>query len=150
MLRPFMLFSCLLLCTTAVADNTDDSLTTVILHQDGKLFDAFNQRDIEVMKAMLSEELEFYHDKAGVSDYQQNLAATKKMFNSDTDLRRELLPEFTEVHPIPGYGAIQSGRHRFCHTAQNGEPDCGVFKFLHIWKQQEDQWQITRVISYDH
>lgn len=132
------------------AEPSQEQLTKEVLSMDTRLFTAFNERDIKVMKAMLSQELEFYHDKAGVTNYQQNLQATENMFNSGTDLSRELLPQFTEVHPIPGYGAIQTGQHRFCHTAQNGKPDCGVFKFLHIWKQQDGNWQITRVVSYGH
>lgn len=140
----------LLVSGKTLAEPPQQTLKKDILKLDDKLFTAFNQRNLKVMKAMLSRDLEFYHDKAGLTNYQQNLHATENMFNSDTDLSRELLPEFTEVHPIPGYGAIQTGRHRFCHTAENGEPDCGVFKFLHIWKQQDDNWQITRVVSYDH
>lgn len=132
------------------AEPSQDQLTKDVLSLDTRLFTAFNEREIEVMKAMLSQDLEFYHDKAGVTNYQQNLKATQNMFNSGTDLSRELLPEFNEVHPIPGYGAIQTGQHRFCHSTENGEPDCGVFKFLHIWKQQDGHWQITRVVSYDH
>ncbi|MDF2180355.1 nuclear transport factor 2 family protein [Aliiglaciecola sp. CAU 1673] len=132
------------------AEENAESLTAQILALDKQLFTAFNQRNLEVMKAMLSQDLEFYHDKAGLSDYQQNLQSTINLFNSDSDLTRELLPGSTEVHPIPGYGAIQTGQHRFCHTADNGQPDCGTFKFLHIWKAQKDQWQITRVVSYDH
>ena len=140
----------LLLSPLTLADDPYKSLTGQVLALDKQLFTAFNQRDLETMKAMLSPDLEFYHDKAGLSDYRQNLKSTMDLFSRDTDLTRELLPEFNEVHPVPGYGAIQAGQHRFCHTAENGQPDCGVFKFLHIWKQDGENWQITRVVSYDH
>ncbi|GGD60320.1 flavodoxin family protein [Lacimicrobium alkaliphilum] len=73
------------------------------------------------MKAMLSQDLEFYHDKVGVTNYEQNLNATQNMFNSDTDLQRELLSEFTEVHPVPGYGAIQTGvTHALAQAVSQG------------------------------
>ncbi|GAB3012568.1 nuclear transport factor 2 family protein [Bowmanella dokdonensis] len=145
-----LFIAALLLSPIILAGEQSDDLSRKILALDKQLFTAFNQRNLETMKAMLSQDLEFYHDKAGVTDYQQNLKSTMNLFSSDSDLTRELLPEYTEVHPVPGYGAIQSGRHRFCHTAQNGQPDCGVFKFLHIWKRDGDTWQITRVVSYDH
>ncbi|SEA76748.1 nuclear transport factor 2 family protein [Alkalimonas amylolytica] len=149
MLRLFII-TAMLLSAQVLAHAEQDDLTTTILNLDKKLFDAFNQRELEVFKALLSEDLEFYHDKSGLTNYQQNLKSTESMFNSGTDLRRELLPEHTEVYPIPNYGAIQTGRHKFCHTGHDGAPDCGVFKFLHIWQLQETQWQITRIMSYDH
>ena len=38
--------------------------------------------------------------------------------------------------------------HRFC---QIGTGKCeGVGKFLNIWRFNDGQWQMTRVISYDH
>ncbi|HEX5791791.1 MAG TPA: hypothetical protein VFY01_00850, partial [Rheinheimera sp.] len=65
------------------------------------------------------------------------------------DLTRELVAGSTEVYPIKDFGAIQTGQHRFCHT-ENAKPDCNVFKFLHIWKQQNARWTVVRVVSYDH
>lgn len=49
----------------------------------------------------------------------------------------------TEIHAVPGYGAIQIGRHAFCHW-EDGAQDCGVFGFAHLWRER-DRWQITRV-----
>ncbi|MNC99919.1 hypothetical protein D3C83_183680 [compost metagenome] len=53
------------------------------------------------------------------------------------------------MYPIPGYGAMEVGVHRFCHV-ENGKEDCGNFKFVHIWQKKDGQWKITRVVSYDH
>jgi hypothetical protein len=68
---------------------------------------------------------------------------------STGDIRRELVPGSMHAYPLPGYGALQTGAHRFCHT-ENGKQDCGVFEFSMIWQKKDDQWRITRVISYGH
>jgi len=44
---------------------------------------------------------------------------------------------------------MQVAAHKFCHT-ENGKPDCGTFKFVHIWKQTPKGWKIARVVSYGH
>jgi hypothetical protein len=53
------------------------------------------------------------------------------------------------VHPIEGYGAIEIGKHRFKHI-ENGKLEIGTFKFVMIWKNDNGNWRISRVISYDH
>ena len=131
---------------SALADS-DDALRERILEMDAKMFTAFNQRDVEGMRELFSVDLEFYHDKVGLTDREYSLDSLRSLAGSGSDLNRTLLS--TEVYPVPDYGAIQTGEHRFCHT-EGGEPDCGVFKFTHIWRQEEQGWRITRVISYDH
>jgi uncharacterized protein YcfL len=120
-----------------------------IAHMDSILFTAFNSRDIEKMRTLFTEDLEFYHDKGGLTDYKQNMEAFKSTAAANTDLRRDLIPGSLEVFPVKDYGAIQVGMHRFCHT-ENGKPDCGTFKFVHIWKKKDGEWKISRVVSYDH
>jgi hypothetical protein len=127
----------------------DPRLQHTILQLDKQLFDAFNQRDIDTSKALLDKDVEFYHDTGGVADYQQTIANLSRLFANAGDLTRELVPGSTEVYPIKDFGAIQTGQHRFCHTEQ-GKPDCGVFKFLHVWKQHDGRWTVVRVVSYGH
>lgn len=45
-----------------------------------------------------------------------------RLFGLDNALRRELVEGSPEVHAVPGYGAIQIGRHEFCHW-ENGVGD---------------------------
>jgi ketosteroid isomerase-like protein len=120
-----------------------------IAHMDSVLFNAFNSRDIEKLKKLFTEDLEFYHDKGGLTNYTQNMEAFKNTAAKNNDLRRELIPGSLEVYPIKEYGAMEIGQHRFCHT-ENGKPDCGTFKFVHIWKKINNEWKISRVISYGH
>ena len=126
-----------------------DSLFQKILQLDNQVFDAFNRRDTIAFSSMFSKDLEFFHDKGGLTGYGETTGFLQSTIRNGSDLQRTLVPGTLEVYPIPGYGAIQNGTHEFCHTEQNRK-DCGRFKFLHIWKQTGDQWQITRVISYDH
>ena len=64
-------------------------------------------------------------------------------------LKRELLKGSMEVYPIKDYGAIQTGKHMFCHT-ENGKLDCGTFKFVQTWQKKNGEWKVTRIITYDH
>ena len=76
-------------------------------------------------------------------------AGFKKMFAQNNGMHRELVSGTLEVYPIKGYGAIETGTHRFCHT-EEGEEICGTFKFLHIWQKEGTAWKVTRVVSYGH
>jgi ketosteroid isomerase-like protein len=60
-----------------------------------------------------------------------------------------MLRETLEVYPIPGYGAMEIGQHRFTHT-ENGKTETADFKFVHVWKKAGGQWRVTRVVSYGH
>lgn len=120
-----------------------------ISEQDSLLFNAFNKRDIDLFKTMFTEDLEFYHDKGGLTGYEHTINFLKTTAQGNNQLKRELVKGSLEVYPIPGYGAMEIGMHRFCHL-ENGKQDCGTFKFVHIWQKKDNQWKITRVISYDH
>ena len=120
-----------------------------IAKQDSLLFNAFNTRDIDLFKTMFTEDLEFYHDKGGLTGYEHTIDFLKTTAQGNNQLKRELVKGSLEVYPIPGYGAMEIGMHRFCHL-DNGKQSCGTFKFVHILQKKDNQWKITRVISYDH
>lgn len=151
-IKLFLVFAVL----TAVLNNLkaqnskfSDSLYLQIAHMDSILFNAFNNRDLEVFKSLFTTDLEFYHDKGGLTDYTYSINSFKNTIAQNNGLRRELVKGSLEVYPIKDYGAIQIGAHTFCHL-ENGKQDCGTFKFVHIWKKINGEWKITRVISYDH
>lgn len=116
---------------------------------DSILFSAFNTRDIEKFKSLFATDLEFYHDKGGLTNYDYTINALKETAKRNDGLRRELVKGSLEVYPVPGYGAMQIGAHTFCHM-EKGKQDCGTFKFVHIWQKKNNEWKITRVVSYDH
>jgi ketosteroid isomerase-like protein len=132
-------------------DLSPDQLTAKIAHMDSLLFNAFNACDVTTSKSLFTEDLEFYHDAGGLTNYAQNVKLIVQRCEGETKVRRELVEGSLEVFPIKGFGAIQVGSHRFYHTAkgQNEQMD-GTFKFVHIWKNVNGDWKICRVISYDH
>jgi hypothetical protein len=137
------------LVNTKFNSSPSNSLYQEIAHMDSVLFNAFNSRDIEKFKTLFTEDLEFYHDKGGLTNYEHSIQSLKSTAAQNNGLRRELVKGSLEVYPVPGYGAMQIGTHTFCHP-ENGKMDCGTFKFVHIWKRIGNEWKITRVVSYDH
>lgn len=133
-----------------VADD-NKALFQQISALDSAMFAAFNAHDLEKLMQYFDPSLEFYHDKGGLSNFEQTKAGFQRLFdnNKNTGLRRQMVAGTQEVYPIPGYGAIEVHLHQFCHL-ENGKMDCGTFKNLMIWKQSPDGWKITRVVSYDH
>lgn len=124
-------------------------LYATIAQLDSILFTAFNHQDLETQKRIFGTDLEFYHDEGGLMHYGQVIENTANLFAQDSKLTRSLIPGSFEIYPIKGYGAIQIGKHQFCHL-ENDINDCGTFQFIHIWREKEGQWQLARVISYDH
>ena len=120
-----------------------------ISHMDSILFNAFNARDIDQFKSLFTEDLEFYHDKGGLTNYEHTIDFLKTTAKINNQLRRELVKGSLEVYPIPGSGAMEIGAHTFCHL-ENGKQDCGTFKFVHVWQKKNGEWKITRVVSYGH
>ena len=133
----------------AAKKKVSGELFETIARMDSAIFDAFNVHDVDRLMAMFTDDLEFYHDTGGLTDYQQTKGSFKKMFASTPDIRRDLVKGSLEVYPIKDHGAIEIGEHRFCHK-ENGKDDCGTFKFAMIWRKSGESWKISRVISYGH
>ena len=141
----------LCLCLGAGISSAQDSkeLLAEITKVDAELFEAFNTCDLKTSGAIFAKDLEFYHDITGLGDYEQTMEATKTNCDRSLGLRRELVEESHEVHPIGNDGAVQIGKHTFCHP-ENGEDVCGTFDFVHVWRRVGDGWKLARVISYGH
>lgn len=60
---------------------SDDKLYKEIAIMDSVMFDAFNAQDLNKLKATFSEDLEFYHDKGGLSDYKKKWKILKPCLN---------------------------------------------------------------------
>lgn len=129
----------------------DQQLYNTILHMDSICFDAFNAHDMVNLKKVFADNVEFYHDLGGLTYYDQTMENFEKMFaqNKTTGLKRELVKGSLEVYPIKDFGAIEVGVHKFTHT-ENGKLEVGLLKFLHVWQYKNNEWKISRVISYDH
>ncbi|WP_082455640.1 nuclear transport factor 2 family protein [Hymenobacter sp. AT01-02] len=129
----------------------DKALYRTIARQDSAMFEAFNRHDLTQLQTFFAEDLEFYHDKGGLADFQQTMQGFQSLFdqNKTTGLNRQLVPGTLEVYPISGYGAVETYQHRFCHV-ENGKDDCGTFKNMMVWRLRDGQWKVTRVVSYGH
>lgn len=129
----------------------DDSLFRQVASLDGRLFDAYNTCNLEAFASFFVEDVEFYHDKGGLTRGRQALLDSLEK-NICGKTRRDLIPGTLEVHPMDGYGALQIGAHRFCDATakQCDDTSGGVGKFIHLWQNSNGRWQITRVISFDH
>lgn len=128
---------------------TSLELYTEIAHMDSILFDAFNTQNMPVFKAFFTEDLEWYQDYDGLLPYETVFKNFETNFHGKYKLTRQLVPGSLEVHPIKGYGAIETGTHQFRHI-ENGKEEIGTFKFVMIWQKKDGNWKISRVISYDH
>jgi hypothetical protein len=149
-LAHFSLLVLLSLCVVRVdAQSTGqpDPLRNTIQSLDAKLFDAYNHCDLTTLGAMVSDDLEFYHDQTGLSVGKEPFLAAIKQ-NICGKVQRELLSGTLEVYPLKGYGAVEIGIHRF-HHPQSPE-NVGDAKFVMLWQNKDSVWKVTRVISYDH
>ncbi|OYY99842.1 MAG: hypothetical protein B7Y37_12930 [Sphingobacteriia bacterium 28-36-52] len=140
---------------SAVAQNekkeviSENELFNKIAILDSLLFNAYNSKNLDLMKTFFTKDLEWYQDNGGLINFEQVFINFQSIFNRDYDLKRNLVKESLEVHPIKGYGAIEIGKHQFKHI-ENGKLEIGTFKFIMIWKNDHGNWKISRVISYDH
>ncbi|HET6996036.1 MAG TPA: nuclear transport factor 2 family protein [Chitinophagaceae bacterium] len=122
-----------------------------IAYLDSVFFNAFNTHNLEKLKELLDDDLEFYHDLGGVTNYNQNVDAFKRTFESERRVRRELVRGSLEVYPIKDYGAVETGTHRFYATEKAQEEKLSSeAKFVQVWQKKNGAWKITRIISYGH
>jgi hypothetical protein len=128
---------------------SDNELYKKIASLDSMLFNAYNSKNLDLMKTFFTKDLEWYQDNGGLINFEQVFINFQSIFNREYDLKRNLVKESLEVHPIKDYGAIEIGKHQFKHI-ENGKLEVGTFKFLMIWKNDQGSWKIARVISYDH
>jgi Domain of unknown function (DUF4440) len=127
-----------------------DPLYETLLALDTALFDSFNKCNdpVEFKKhaAFFAPDVEFFHDLGGVTlGVEALMANTQK--NVCGQFRRELDLETFRVFPVPGYGALTLGTHRFCHTPTTCE---GVGEFTTLWRENDGTWQVTKAFSYAH
>jgi len=132
----------------AQSSPTPDPLYQTIQSLDTKLFDAYNHCDLTTIAPLVSEDLEFYHDKTGLARGRQSLLDGIRN-NICGKVSRELVPGTLQVYPIAHYGAVEIGTHRFHHPGREHD-DAGEAQFIMLWQNKGEDWQLTRVISFDH
>lgn len=133
--------------STAVA-HVPDRLFQNVAEQDRRLFDAYNNCDLVTLGAMVTDDLEFYHDKTGLAVGKQIFVDSIKN-NICGKVRRVLVPGSLEVYRMNHYGAVEIGIHRFVHPGHE-EEGMGEAKFVTVWQFKGGEWKISRAISFDH
>lgn len=140
------------------AQTEQQKLTATILHKDSLFWMAYNNCETDKLGQFFTEDVEFYHDKGGITLGLENLAASMKnnlCSNNDFRLRREVVQGTVKVFPLQKsdviYGAILSGEHLF-YIREKGKPEIldGHASFTHLWLLKDSVWKMTRILSYDH
>jgi hypothetical protein len=120
-------------------------LYNTIVHMDSVYFNAYNTCDMATQAAIYSDSIEFYHDKGGLMTSKKDLLAALKA-NICGKVTRVLVQGSIEVYPVPGFGAIEIGYHRFINH-QESETPSGPGRFVVFWRLKDGKWQITKVAS---
>lgn len=136
---------------------TDQKLTQTILYKDSLFWLAYNNCNYNNYGQFFTDDLEFYHDKGGITNGLAALVEVSKKnlcSNPDFRIRREAIPGTLKVFPMHRsdtiYGAIFSGDHLFYITEKGKERLTGKASFTHLWLLQNGEWKMTRILSYDH
>jgi len=151
----------LLVSFSGPAQVSDDSeVYKALKTKDSLLFNVgFNSCNLGQFENLIAEDLEFYHDKSGVTNsMSQFMDVMKTGICNPTNafkVRRELIKGSIKVFPLYDngvlYGAIQEGEHRFFEK-NNDQPEKvgSIAKFTHLWILDNNEWKLKRVLSYDH
>jgi hypothetical protein len=149
-MKKTVLASLLATCTLPLFAQTKPAadLSATLAALDAVLFESSYNCDIEKVASLFAEDLEFFHDLGGVTLGRAKLIEDVRN-NLCGKVKRELVKGTLQTFPMHGYGAVQTGVHRFHHPKTPSE-GIGEARFVHLWQQKDGAWRITRVISYDH
>ncbi|MFM2267461.1 MAG: hypothetical protein RL757_902 [Bacteroidota bacterium] len=157
-----MLWAFLAIQQTALHAQVSDTskLFIALKNCDSLLFSVgFNQCDMRQFDKLMTKNLEFYHDKGGITNgkkafiktFEKNICGARPNYIA----RRELVRGSLQVFPLFKngvlYGAIQMGQHRFYEkNPTNVERFTSIARFTHLWLLENGEWRVARLLSYDH
>lgn len=144
--------------TTLSAQTEEQNLTATILREDSLFWQSYNSCDVEKFRQFFTDDVEFYHDKGGLTTGLENFVASVQnnlCGNEDFRLRREVVAGSVRVFPLQNggvtYGAILSGEHVFYIYGKNqAEQLDGRANFTHVWVVKDGAWKMSRILSYNH
>ena len=155
----FLFFALLLLAglsLTCMAQQSGELYDT-IFKMDSMMFStAQSNCDLATYESFLSEDFEYFHDKAGFTASKDDEMADMAIFcgqeqRTRQPLRRELIKSSLQVYPMDNYGALEFCDHLFYLQISDGtEKVVGSGKLTALWKAIDEEWKLTRIISYDH
>jgi hypothetical protein len=135
----------------------EQDVSATILSLDGRFWTAYNTCDTGAFRQFFTDDVEFYHDKGGLTVGVEALidSLQKNLCGEGPRLRREAVEGTVQVFPLHDrnvvYGAVLSGEHLF-HVREQGKserPD-GRARFMDLWLLRDGRFRMARVLSYDH
>jgi hypothetical protein len=152
---------CLLASGIAMAQvDKNSELFKNLKAKDSILFKiGFNKCEVEKSAALMTEDLEFYHDKGGVLNSKDAFVNQMKNGlckpNNPEKVYRFLVEGSLEVFSMYNngeiYGALQNGKHFFSpDQTMTFEKTDNYALFSHLWIIENYEWKLKRVISYNH
>ncbi|WP_345989802.1 nuclear transport factor 2 family protein [Chryseobacterium sp. Chry.R1] len=158
-MRKYILTLFILIFTLAtIPGQNTETLMKEGVKSDSMFWVAYNKCNVSEMMRFIPADVEFYHDKGGITKgdealkitFQKNLCG-----NKDFHLRREAIDKTVRVFPMKKddklYGLIISGDHYF-YINETGKKEFrdGLAKFTDLWILENGKWKMSRVLSYDH
>ncbi len=146
--------------TASAQVDKNSELFKMLKAKDSILFKiGFNKCEVEKSAALMFDDLEFYHDKGGITNSKEEFVKTMKngicRENNPEKVYRFLVEESLEVFPMYNngklYGALQNGKHFFStdkNMTYNKTDNYALFS--HLWIIENDKWKLKRVLSYNH
>ena len=118
---------------------------------DHRIFEGYESCDLHLYGSFLSDDLEFYQDNIGVRDRNQILVSMRNRCNEGIRQRRRLDDKTLIINAVPPYDAVEAGIQEIYSVRQDGSEHLdATVRFTLIWTKKTGQWQLTRVISFDH
>jgi hypothetical protein len=157
-IRCAMLLAVSVVCAAgarAAAPATAPADLVAVRQADEAFWEAYNRCDLAAMGALLTPDVEFWHDKTGLTSTRADVVHSLAAGPCGTPgmrLRREAVAGSVQAYPLADAGALITGEHRFLVTRLS-QPERldGSARFSSIWTRGRDlQWRMRRIISFDH
>jgi hypothetical protein len=146
------------LVSSIAAQERSGSLHPQITKADAAFWNAYNKCDLKMMLKMVSDDVEFYHDKGGPTLGSENfITRLKTGICSDAQwrLRREPVKGTVQMFPLANaskvYGYVIEGQHQF-YVTETGKRERlnDRSRFMMLWLLNAGVWKASRIISYEH
>ncbi|KAF1717147.1 DUF4440 domain-containing protein [Pseudoxanthomonas yeongjuensis] len=150
-MSPRMMLATILLLAASPAFAGDEQ---AVRDADARYWQAFNACDFPAMDGLFTDDVEFYHDRTGLTSSRAAVIDSLRKgpcADPRMRLRREAVEGSLRFHPLAGGYALLSGTHRF-YVNEAGKPEHldGQAEFTNLWQSVDGQWRMRRVFSYAH
>ena len=144
----------LLVASGVRADPPSGDVEAAVRAADEAFWKTYNTCDLATTGDYFTDDIEFYHDKGGLTKSRAALVESIKKNicgNPDQRVRREAVADSVKIYPMAGNRALLVGDHRF-YITEPGKPEyvTGQAKFDDLWEYVDGRWRMSRVFSYSH